>query len=808
MAAFSAVTTTRSTLVGSGGIGFTTWTNDKNDKNNNENNDENPTTMGRSSGQSEQQKQQETSQVQVSKHEKDNDDDDDHHHHLVTERRRCSSLEQETCTTTTSGEKRENLNLNQSQKKKQKQGHGLTKKKNPSSKSSQQQGGGGRLWNLDAKTLSSLSSFFGEVQSTPTFAVAPQHLERERKKKCGSRRLTVAENNTDDDTVECEHPTEEKNENQHEEQHEEQMQTTSSDPTNGTKLECLSDELLHKILCHLDPVSTGSVESTSKHLKEVVEEGRVWQSAMRNYVGDECARHLLSKKNQQENVLDDPRGAASKALAKQLVTLEGLRWTSRRVGGKVSPSRCNFSSCAVGSKIFIFGGDHCQQALNDTYVLDMAAERPEWKKVHMQHSPPGRFGHTIRALDDKTIVLFGGCGNSGLFNDVHLLDVEQPHKGWKQVHVVVGGESAGEILETSLNSAESAEENSDVETALEEEEEEKETTKLTRKVKKKKACTASRRVSAMPVGRVWHASAVVKERELVIFGGCDSKGKLLDDMHVLDLSRTNLTSSSSCTMSAEWRRVNVGSEGYRPPARIGHSLTVLKDKQVLVFGGIANIGPVRARDNSAFVIDLGCKEPKWTKLSKTTPAVSKKKANIDSAAASVGGASGAATSAKDKHAQGGKKRSSLSPSTSRQERSGLNFQHLPSPRLDHVCWTIPGQRQIVFGGSSSIFTPGSEVKFSDSSCSSKSDMFLLNTDLHVEGTATCTAGSEKRSVASWKKMKIEGEGPQSAWTHCACILDHGTRCVVLGGSKGQDWLVNELYELSIIPTTNTREKDV
>ena len=55
--------------------------------------------------------------------------------------------------------------------------------------------------------------------------------------------------------------------------------------------------------------------------------------------------------------------------------------------------------------------------------------------------------------------------------------------------------------------------------------------------------------------------------------------------------------------------------------------------------------------------------------------------------------------------------------------------------------------------------------------------------------------------AHWTKVAVsrEGyEGPQSAWTHCACVMDHGTKCVVLGGAKGQDWLVNELHELSIM----------
>ena len=72
----------------------------------------------------------------------------------------------------------------------------------------------------------------------------------------------------------------------------------------------------------------------------------MWRAAMRNYCGDQCADHLARA---------FPEVPAD-ALARRVVTLENLKWTKRVVGGKVEPSRCNFSSCAVGDKIVIFGG--------------------------------------------------------------------------------------------------------------------------------------------------------------------------------------------------------------------------------------------------------------------------------------------------------------------------------------------------------------------------------------------------------------------------------------------------------------------
>ena len=667
-------------------------------------------------------------------------------------------------------------------------------------------------------------------------------------------------------------------------------------------LEHLSDELLHKIFCHLDPVSLSSAKATNHHIKTIVdrEDGLVWRAAMRNYCGDQCADHLAQA---------FPEVPAD-ALARRVVTLENLKWTKRVVGGKVEPSRCNFSSCAVGDKIVIFGGDHGQHALNDTYVLDLgvlpgaeparqaasadsqastssvhaagtsagapthpakaSAQGPEWKRLHMRESPPGRFGHTIRALNDHMCVLFGGCGNNGLFNDCYLLDLNHKHPQWKRVITHPG-------------------------------EKEEEDQGLENQDLNKEAATQGAHHQA-PVERVWHAACVVQQSKLVVFGGCDKVGELLDDMQVLDLSpllperdhhhqgrhdhhgsqrqqqrprappvthhhHHPLADShhhaqaqapgvqmqspdwrsvtvnppgqdsdpketkgakakpmlvdqigqaqvrpaqaqalaqvapprtySQPASALRWRRIDTGG-GFKPPARIGHSLVVAEDEgtRVVVFGGIANVGPVRARDNSSFVIDIGEDEPRWTKL-EVAPARKPREAKERAAetgplvfaphqgpGAVVAPARGLAGSP----APGGPAPSSL-----------------PSPRLDHVCWKLPGNRQIVFGGSPSVFGRGhasGDGHLDLCMDETKPEMFLLEPlKASSPGGGGGEEGDQGPARARWTKVEVsrEGyEGPQSAWTHCACVMDHGTKCVVLGGAKGQDWLVNELHELSIM----------
>jgi len=618
-------------------------------------------------------------------------------------------------------------------------------------------------------------------------------------------------------------------------------------------IECLSDELLHKIVCHLDPVSALSMKSTNKHFREIIGDSRVWRNAMENYVGEECTAHLSH--SYPDVSMDE--------LAKQVVTLKGLKWTHKKVGGKVAPSRCNFSSCAVGSKIVIFGGDHCQQALNDTHVLDLTRHNPRWKKLEALrprlppqvaletaemdglllaaaaeggqghgpngqngphgHSgeageaamdlplPPGRFGHTIRALDGRYVVLFGGCGNSGLYNDTWLLDMEAPVLAWRRVEVE----------------------------------------------------------GDRPVARVWHAACVVEGSKLVVFGGCDSVGELLDDTHVLDLQPLKQRSmmmipgephlhgaaggakaldsgglaagangsfgssggtgagtacrgspprcggytkeccqqqqgqaagaeglspvSRDAPVRLAWRKVETS---WKPPARIGHSLVTVEGTRVMAFGGIANIGPVRARDNSSFVIDIGLKEPQWTKLKTEAPSEGGRDARAPAPASVAAAAATAATDdtasarRREKRKRGSRERDGSSTRDRERERDESN--QLPSPRLDHVCWKVPGNRQIVFGGSPSVFGfpfggergAGGSGSGGHGGSNKTADMFLLKTSAS--------------GLASWKRIDIQGVAPQCAWTHCACMMDHGTKCVVLGGAKGQDWMVNELSILSIL----------
>lgn len=121
-------------------------------------------------------------------------------------------------------------------------------------------------------------------------------------------------------------------------------------------------------------------------------------------------------------------------LARELTTLEAAAWRKLTVGGAVEPSRCNFSACAFGNSLVLFGGEGVNmQPMNYTFVLDLSAANPEWRHVKVSSPPPGRWGQTLSYLNGSWLVIFGDCGRQGLLNDVFILDLDAQQPTWREV---------------------------------------------------------------------------------------------------------------------------------------------------------------------------------------------------------------------------------------------------------------------------------------------------------------------------------------------------------------------------------------
>ncbi|KAF3786496.1 Adagio protein 1 [Nymphaea thermarum] len=233
----------------------------------------------------------------------------------------------------------------------------------------------------------------------------------------------------------------------------------------------LSDEVIsHKILSRLSPRDIASAGSVCKRFYQLTKTEDLWRMVCQNAWGSETTR-----------VIETVPGAKRLGwvrLARELTTLEAAAWRKLTVGGAVEPFRCNFSACAVGNRLVLFGGEGVNmQPMNDTFVLDLNSSSPEWRHVKVSSPPPGRWGHTVSCLNGSWLVVFGGCGRQGLLNDVFVLDLDAQHPTWREVSV-----------------------------------------------------------SGPPLPRSWHSSCTLDGTKLVVSGGCADSGVLLSDTFLLDLT--------------------------------------------------------------------------------------------------------------------------------------------------------------------------------------------------------------------------------------------------------------------------------
>lgn len=349
----------------------------------------------------------------------------------------------------------------------------------------------------------------------------------------------------------------------------------------------LSDEVLaHNILSRLSPRDVASVGSVCTRMRELTKNEHLRKMVCQNAWGQDVTGKLeLST-----------RRLSWGRLARELTTLEAAIWRKFTVGGRVEPSRCNFSACAVGNRLVLFGGEGLNmQPMDDTFVLNLESANPEWHRVKVASSPPGRWGHTMSSLNGSWLVVFGGCGQQGLLNDVFVLDLDAQQPAWKEV---TGG--------------------------------------------------------APPLPRSWHSSCIVDGSKLVVSGGCSASGVLLSDTFLLDLTKERpmwreipsscvpprlghtlsvygrtkilmfgglaksgslrLRSCDTYTIDVEedepqWRQIGAsGLTTAGPPPRLDHVAVSLPCGRIIIFGGsVAGLhSPSRL-----FLLDPSEEKPIW-----------------------------------------------------------------------------------------------------------------------------------------------------------------------------------------------------
>eukprot|EP01018_Ginkgo_biloba_P006109 Gb_27146 [translate_table: standard] len=361
----------------------------------------------------------------------------------------------------------------------------------------------------------------------------------------------------------------------------------------------LSDEVLaQKILSHLAPRDVASVGSVCRRLYQLTKNEHLWKMVCQNAWGRETTRAL--------EAIPGTKRLGWGRLARELTTLEAAAWRKLTVGGAVEPSRCNFSACAVGNRLVLFGGEGLNmQPMNDTFVLDFSAANPKWQHVKVSSPPPGRWGHTLSCLNGSWLVVFGGCGRQGLLNDVFILDLDAQQPTWREVTGAApplprSWHSSctldGTKLVVSGGCADSGVLLSDT---------------FLLDFTMEKPIWREIPVSWSPPSRLGHTLTVYGGRKILMFGGLAKSGPLRlrsSDVYMIDLSEEE----------PKWRYVtgsgmpgagNPG--GIAPPPRLDHVAVSLSGGRVLIFGGsVAGLHSA----SQLYLLDPIEEKPSWRML--------------------------------------------------------------------------------------------------------------------------------------------------------------------------------------------------
>ncbi|CAN1311533.1 Adagio protein 3 [Linum perenne] len=352
----------------------------------------------------------------------------------------------------------------------------------------------------------------------------------------------------------------------------------------------LSDEVLaQNILSRLTPRDVASIGSVCRRIRQLTKNEHVRKMVCQNSWGREVTGALESM----------TKKLAWGRLARELTTLEAACWRKLTVGGAVEPSRCNYSACAAGNRLVLFGGEGVDmQPMDDTFVLNLDAANPVWQRVTVKSSPPGRWGHTLSCFNGSSLVVFGGYGRQGLLNDVFVLDLDAKQPTWKEVS---GG--------------------------------------------------------TPPLPRSWHSSCTIEGSKLVVSGGCTDAGVLLSDTYLLDLTtekpiwrevptsrappsrlghslsvyggtkvlmfgglaksgHLQLRSGDTYTVDLgderpEWRQLDCSAFTGVPPPRLDHVAVSMPCGRIIIFGG--SIAGLHS-PSQLFLLDPAEEKPSWRTL--------------------------------------------------------------------------------------------------------------------------------------------------------------------------------------------------
>eukprot|EP01090_Pellita_catalonica_P002547 TRINITY_DN1211_c0_g1_i1.p1 TRINITY_DN1211_c0_g1~~TRINITY_DN1211_c0_g1_i1.p1 ORF type:complete len:313 (-),score=51.27 TRINITY_DN1211_c0_g1_i1:65-1003(-) len=257
-----------------------------------------------------------------------------------------------------------------------------------------------------------------------------------------------------------------------------------------------------------------------------------------------------------------------------------MSWRRVAAKGDVPSARCHSAMVAVGTKIFLFGGQDKIKKFDDFYEFDTTSNT--WKKIETAIKPPRSLGHAMTVLNGE-IYLFGGSDKVNSYSHLFKFDpaksewcsVEQKNfvptprayhtmNAYKGKLIVFGGEGQNQqfndLYEFDLSSSSWKRLSDSVDSDTE------------------------------PPPRKRHSAAVFNDK-LVVFGGFQSQGDSYRGDNYDDLYSFDFTSNS-------WTKHQ--NKGPTPCPRAGHSSDIVGSK-MFTFGGSSSS---RAEMNELHYLDL------------------------------------------------------------------------------------------------------------------------------------------------------------------------------------------------------------
>ncbi len=120
--------------------------------------------------------------------------------------------------------------------------------------------------------------------------------------------------------------------------------------------------------------------------------------------------------------------------------LGACRWTELHPSGQAPSPRLWAGGVydATNQRMIVFGGgDNSGTISNDTWALDLTAGQERWEELHPSgQAPPPRFTHvTVYDAVNRRMIVFSGWDRSKALNDLWALDLRAPgQERWYELH--------------------------------------------------------------------------------------------------------------------------------------------------------------------------------------------------------------------------------------------------------------------------------------------------------------------------------------------------------------------------------------